>query len=113
MPIDVTAAAAGTAAAATTNTATLSETPAVVAVRTPPGISIWLGKRFILEDICSCSKGVESVGRKVGRCHHVSHRVRVAYSVLKNSLEMPQKFWNTCCDEVNPRRLIHKFVWVN
>jgi hypothetical protein len=106
-------AAAETAAAAATARATPVETPAVVVVRTPPGISIWLGKRFILGDICSCSKGVEGAGRKVGRCRHVTHRVRMASSVSKNSQEMPQKFRNTCYDELHPGRLTHELVWVD
>jgi hypothetical protein len=83
--------AAGTAASAATTRATPSEISAVVAIRTSPGISIWLGKSFILGDICSCSKVVGSAGRKVGRCRHVSHRVRMVSSILKNSQEMPQK----------------------
>jgi hypothetical protein len=34
-------------------------------------------------------------------------------SVLKNSQEMPHKFRNTFCDELNPRRLTHEFFWVH
>jgi hypothetical protein len=31
-------------------------------------------------------------------------------AVLKNSQELPQKFRNTCCDELNPEILTHEFV---
>jgi hypothetical protein len=60
MPIAEAAAAAAetAAAAAATVKASPSETAAVVTVRIPPGTSIWLGKRFILGDIYSCSKCV-------------------------------------------------------
>jgi hypothetical protein len=101
------------AAAAAAGTAAAAEIPDVAAVRTPPGISNRLGKRFILGNICSCSKGVGSDWRKVGRCRHVSQRVEMVSSVFKNSQEVPQKFKNTCCKELNPRRLTNEFFWVN
>jgi hypothetical protein len=108
----VAAAAAETAAAATTR-ATPAETPAVVTVRTSPGTSIWLGKRFVLGDICSCSKGVEGVGRKVGRCRHVPQKGENGLFGFGEQPRDASKFRNTCCDELNPERLTHLFVWVD
>jgi hypothetical protein len=77
-----------------------------------PSLELLLLVAYKWRQLPEC-QGVGGVGRKVGRCRHVSQRVRKISSVLKNSQEMPRKFRNICWDELNPERLTHGFVWVD